>query len=95
MWSKADWGVWLPVAWTVVVAGVLVIWDVYVALSPDNDYVSNGAVELFSILLAVGIWMLGLFLGVVVFAIAGFLVDHHQERVARAQQGRVDSPDLR
>jgi hypothetical protein len=46
-------------------------------------------------LLAVGVWMLGLFLGVVVFAIAGFLVDHHQERVARAQQGRVDSPDLR
>jgi len=94
-WALAgDWRVWLAVCWTVVVAGVLIIWEVYVALSPDDGWVSNGALEWISAFGAVVVWMLGLF-GVVLISIAAFLVRRTRERVARAQQGRVDSPDWR
>ena len=85
MWSKVreDWGVWLVIAWTVIVAGVLIIWVVYVALSPDNGYVSNGTVEVFSVILALGVWMFGLFVGLILWFSVAFLRDHLPRAPAR------------
>jgi hypothetical protein len=91
---RGDWGVRLVVAWTVVVAGALIVLEVSIALSPDDGFISNAELEFFGIFVAVGVWMIGLTLGVVVFSIVGFLVDRNRERSARAQQSRLDGPDL-
>jgi hypothetical protein len=84
-WALAgDWRVWLAVGWTVLVAGVLIIWEIYVALSPDSGFVSNRDLELFSFISAAGVWLVGLFC-VVLIAIAAFLVNLTRKRVPSAQ----------
>jgi len=89
-----DWGVRLVVAWSVVVAGALIVLAVAIAVSPDEGYVSNADLEFFAIFVAIGVWMIGLTLGVVGFSIVSFLVDRNRERIARAHQDRLDGPDV-
>jgi uncharacterized membrane protein len=84
---RGNWGVRLVVAWTVFVAGALIVLEVSIAVSPDDGFVSNTDLEFIAIVVAVGVWMIGLTLGVVVFSIAGFLVDRNRGRIAKAGSG--------
>lgn len=86
--DRGDWGLRLVVAWTVVVAVALIVLGIAIAVTPDDGFVSNADLAFFAIFAAVGVWMIGLTLGVVVFSIAGFLVDRNRERIARRSGAR-------
>jgi hypothetical protein len=92
---KEHWRVWLVVAWTFVVVGLLIFAEVSTAEEPDDGFVSNGSLEVFAFILAVTVWMIGFFLGVFLVFIASLLVDRTQGAGSPGLAGSRRKPDWR
>lgn len=84
-WFAGDWGVRLLVAWTVLVAGALIVLEVSLAASPDDGYVSNGDLGVFAFFIAAALWTIGVILGVILIRLSAFLVYLSKQGIAWAR----------